>query len=348
MTALAGPPALPQLGVIRSEDHHTAAVHYFLAECSRRGLNWVRQAIRSEVSHSDAAHLVPRLYDIHMACDGEKRAAVVAECADGLVLVRMDFGTVRIDAASSHQHGAALVCDAVADRFRPQRQPDVVDVATWWSGRGGYQFAPRRIHAPRWETIERNYPSATRARLREVMSLRRPSEGGRLILWHGEPGTGKSRAVASLIREWNDWCEAHIVADPDRLFADPGYLIDLTSWAHGPRVGDHSRWKLIVAEDADDYLRPEARQTSGGAMGRLLNLTDGILGQTANCLVLLTTNEDLGLIDPALTRPGRCLALTEFSRFTREEALEWLPEGSRGPGGTVTLAELFEHGGGYL
>src|SRR5690606_18247139 len=163
MTALAGPPALPQLGVTRSEDHHTAAVHYFLAECSRRGLNWVRQAIRSEVSHSDAAHLVPRLYDIHMACEGEKRAAVVAACADGLVRGRMDCGTVRLDAGASHRRGPALVCDAVADGCGPQRQPDVVDVATCRSGRGGYQFAPRRIHAPRWETIERNYPSATRA-----------------------------------------------------------------------------------------------------------------------------------------------------------------------------------------
>lgn len=52
-------------------------------------------------------------------------------------------------------------------------------------------------------------------------------------------------------------------------------------------------WRLIVAEDSDDYLRASARRDAGAGLSRLLNLTDGILGQGFNVLVLITTNEEL-------------------------------------------------------
>jgi len=48
---------------------------------------------------------------------------------------------------------------------------------------------------------------------------------------------------------------------------------------------------LVVAEDSDEYLRASAKGKAGSSMGRLLNVTDGILGQGLNTLVLLTTNE---------------------------------------------------------
>jgi ATP-dependent 26S proteasome regulatory subunit len=69
---------------------------------------------------------------------------------------------------------------------------------------------------------------------------------------------------------------------------------------------------LIVAEDSDEFLRLSARREAGAALGRLLNLTDGILGQGSNTLILLTTNELLENLHPALIRPGRCLAQIEF------------------------------------
>ncbi|MGH9181179.1 MAG: DUF5925 domain-containing protein, partial [Acidimicrobiales bacterium] len=99
-------------------------------------------------------------------------------------------------------------------------------------------------------------------------------------------------------------------------------------------------WRLIVAEDCDEYLRASARRDAGAALGRLLNLTDGLLGQGMCALVLLTTNEEVSRLHPALTRPGRCLARVEFNPFEESEARGWLDgvhvEGSR------TLAELLE------
>ena len=119
--------------------------------------------------------------------------------------------------------------------------------------------------------------------------------------------------------------------------------------ANGPTFSTASdpdaRWRLIIAEDSDEYLRASARRDAGAGLGRLLNLADGVLGQGLNTLILLTTNEELHRIHPALTRPGRCLARVEFSRFSPAEARQWLPDECPVPDQEFTLAELYEHAG---
>ena len=105
------------------------------------------------------------------------------------------------------------------------------------------------------------------------------------------------------------------------------------------------RWRLVIAEDSDEYLRATARKEAGASLGRLLNLTDGILGDSHQVLVLLTTNEDVGRLHPALTRPGRCLARVEFAPFAPEEARRWLGDEANGEQQASTLAELFEQRG---
>jgi hypothetical protein len=58
-------------------------------------------------------------------------------------------------------------------------------------------------------------------------------------------------------------------------------------------------------------------------------------------LILLTTNSELETLHPALVRPGRCLAVTDFHRFNVAEANDWLAGGGATPTGGETLAELY-------
>ena len=72
--------------------------------------------------------------------------------------------------------------------------------------------------------------------------------------------------------------------------------------------------------------RPEhspARAVAGQALLRLLNVTDGLLGQGTRTLVLITTNEPVKRLHPA-TRAGRCFADVEFTPFPVAEANAWL------------------------
>ncbi len=138
--------------------------------------------------------------------------------------------------------------------------------------------------------------------------------------------------------------------DPEELFRDANYLAELL---HSPSRSvvaptlstagrQTARWRLVIAEDADEFLRANARREAGAALGRLLNVTDGLLGDRMRVLVLLTTNEDVAKLHPALVRPGRCLAQIHFADFTRVAASSWL---GRPVERSMTLAELLHERG---
>jgi hypothetical protein len=64
-------------------------------------------------------------------------------------------------------------------------------------------------------------------------------------------------------------------------------------------------------------------------------------------LVLVTTNEPLTRLHPAVSRPGRCAARIEFVPFPPNEAAEWLAGyGSEAEPRELTLAELYALGTG--
>jgi hypothetical protein len=103
----------------------------------------------------------------------------------------------------------------------------------------------------------------------------------------------------------------------------------------------HEKWRLLLLEDCDELIRGEAKQHSGQALSRLLNLTDGLLGQGRKVLVAITTNEDLARLHPAVVRPGRCLARIEVPALSFGEGSTWLGTSAGVPAGGATLAELY-------
>lgn len=215
----------------------------------------------------------------------------------------------------------------------------------WTVGNGGSPNRHRRwVDTPRWDAIEANYPAEVGVALERLVLLPSPPEqGGRLLLWYGEPGTGKTTAIRSLGHAWQEWADIHFVLDPEAFFASPEYLMHVVAdedlW--DPRAVSSSRWKLLVVEDADELIRADAGFDGGASMGRLLNLTDGILGHGLRVLLLITTNEAMRGLHPAVVRPGRCLADVQFRPFTRSEADSWLQGAAPPPDGESTLAELY-------
>jgi hypothetical protein len=103
----------------------------------------------------------------------------------------------------------------------------------------------------------------------------------------------------------------------------------------------HEKWRLLLLEDCDELIRGEAKQHTGQALSRLLNLTDGLLGQGRKVLVAITTNEDLARLHPAIVRPGRCLARIEVPALPFREAETWLGTSAGIPADGATLAELY-------
>ena len=80
-----------------------------------------------------------------------------------------------------------------------------------------------------------------------------------------------------------------------------------------------------------------------GALATLLDLTDGILGHGTGTLVLVTTNEPVEHLHPAVRRRGRCLADVEFGPLSVAEAKAWLSRAGCAAevDGPLTLSELY-------
>ena len=293
-----------------------------------------------------AADLVPlgtvvrRLTEVHLE-------SVLAQVDGWTVMIkryRNGQADVSISAASSELL-AKVVADVRARCPVIEPQPDALHVEFWYADGNCQRSLRRELDAPAWDSVAAHYPAGVRAKVSALAGMGPPAGGGRLLLWHGPPGTGKTTAIRSLAREWAGWCRTLFVVDPDRFLGEAGYLMSVLLGADDHEEGDEpAKWRLIVIEDADELLRVDAKRTTGQSLSRLLNLADGFIGRGLRTLIMITTNEPLGRLHPAVVRPGRCLAEIEFPPLSVAEAAALL-----GPDYAVTaeltLAEVFERRG---
>jgi hypothetical protein len=252
------------------------------------------------------------------------------------------------------------------ERLRPPDPSSAheVPVTFWTYGPHGPQPSWRSIGVPGWDEIETNYSAGTRSMLAPIMTGFRPAHGGQLILWHGQAGTGKTFALRALAWEWREWCQFHYIVDPDSFFGQHAdYLMSVLMQPPFPMIvarpgvvahfgfdlgeeedGEEDRaWRVLVLEDTGELLAADARASMGQGLSRFLNVVDGLIGQGLRVLVLVTTNEEVRRLHPAVARPGRCAANIEFRAMTAPEASEWLKRHGRPPAdtGARTLASLY-------
>ena len=298
----------------------------FLEAIAARGLIHLgHDEFAGEVDATAAAALGEPVL-VRASADGDELEALV-RVEGGLLLLDHGYGSTEIEVAAADRdvvtRELARLRGALAT---PDAKEDEVPFRFWAAAKGRH----RDVAAERWEDLRGNYAAATAARLDTLMEVREP-ERGRLLLWHGAPGTGKTHALRALARAWRPWCFTHCILDPDELLGpDPSYLLKVLDW------DDDDRWQLLVLEDAGALARHDAGRRSG--MTQLLNLTDGLLGQGAKALVLITTNEPAASLNPALRRSGRCLAEVEFAPLSAAEASRWL---GAELGRAHTLSELY-------
>ncbi len=267
--------------------------------------------------------------------DAETGCLAMVWICSGIATVHLAAETVEALAA-----GESLLRQHLPERVATEDQ--TVPIAFWSYGRHGPAETSRSIGVPAWADIRRNYPAGVAAQLEPLMNPGyRPDGRGQLILWYGEPGTGKTYSLRALGWQWRQWCSFHYVTDPETFFGRPDYMLQVILEDHGDAEEEHG-WKLLILEDTGELLAADAKAQAGQGLSRLLNVVDGIIGQGLRVIVLVTTNDHLRQLHPAVARPGRCLAQIEFVPFTPQEAEEWLARnGVDGEGQAGTLASLF-------
>lgn len=214
------------------------------------------------------------------------------------------------------------VCDLIQEKLPPAKpEEDHKIIANFWyfEQGNGAQCSQRHIDIPYWDEIRDNYATETVEKLDDLMANNPVDLNGQLILWNGEPGTGKTYALRALGHRWRDVAEFHYIVDPEIFFNTPNYMMNVLL-----RNTEKDRYKLIVLEDSGEMLTADAKQRVGQGLSRLLNIVDGILGQGLKLMVLVTTNEELKSLHPAVSRDGRCAAICGFEALDVERANQWI------------------------
>ncbi len=228
----------------------------------------------------------------------------------------------------------------------PQKEPSPEEISAeinfWCLGSNGPSNTKRWIDVATWEDIRGNYATNVLETL-DPMMVEPNKDTGKMMLWRGPAGTGKTWALRALAWEWRKWAKIYYITDPEVFFGQSAYMISVL-------MGDESsdKWKILVLEDAGELLTVDSVSKTGKSFGRLLNIVDGLIGQGLKIMTLVTTNEEIKSIHPAVLRPGRCLANIEFGELNCQDANRWLKEhGSKEEAvDGMTLAQLYATMGG--
>jgi hypothetical protein len=129
-----------------------------------------------------------------------------------------------------------------------------------------------------------------------------------VVLFHGNPGTGKTSYIRHLISNVN----RRFIYIPNNLFShlmDPEFISFISSHPES----------IIILEDCEELLRSRIQQTNDTGLSNLLNLGDGLLGDALKLKIICTFNCELGKIDEAMLRKGRLAFRYSFEPLVLEK-----------------------------
>jgi len=132
-----------------------------------------------------------------------------------------------------------------------------------------------------------------------------------VLVLQGPPGTGKTRLIRAILGELSrrkgEPALALYTADARALAADGVFVKFITGESDA-----------FVVEDADHLLKPRA--DGNEHLHRFLTIADGVVRAQGRKIIFSTNLPNVGDLDEALVRPGRCFAHLQVRKLAEAEA----------------------------
>lgn len=190
--------------------------------------------------------------------------------------------------------------------------------------KGQYSIETTTCKFNDWDSdIKKNYnDDIPYERMNEII---RADKAG-LIMMSGEPGTGKTSLIKSLINDNRNVDFIFVDASVCQSISD-GMFLDFLQERGG---------SVLVFEDCEKLLlsRDEVMNES---IGTILNLTDGIIAESMKIKFICTFNCDESKIDPAMLRKGRLSMRYDFKKLSLEKTKAIYPSATT----EMTLADAY-------
>ena len=152
-----------------------------------------------------------------------------------------------------------------------------------------------------------------------------------VLVLQGPPGTGKTRLIRAILgeisRRKGEGAECLYTGDMRTLESDGIFVRFIT--------GTHD---AFVVEDADHLLKPRA--DGNQHLHRFLTIADGVVRSQGRKIIFSTNLPNVGDLDEALIRPGRCFARVHVRTLTSAEAQALAAEIAAGDAEKLARAAL--------
>lgn len=296
---------------------------YFRNISTEKAIKWVESELKDQIVHKHYQN--NSLYKNHK----NGIINVIYILINELVLDIEDNGAVSL-LFSEKSEQEALVIQKQIEKFRLRRNStQKINLITERSY--GLDLLPINNKKPKLD-LNLNYnDDLIDVHNHLVKSLNKKNKSG-LVLFHGIPGTGKSTYIRYLIHK----------VKKTVIFLPPRIAANLDSPSMTSLLVENSNCIFII-EDAEELIK--SREGNGGSnISMLLNLTDGMLGESIGVQVICTFNTHMKNIDKALLRKGRLIASYEFKELQANKSqtlLESLGTKNYITNGKMTLSDIY-------